>query len=503
MAASTATAGAPLVLAIDQGTTSTRAILFDAALRPVAVAQRELPQIYPAHGWVEHDPEAIWHDTVAVCRQVLAQARGTVAAIGIANQRETAMVWDRASGRPIHNAIVWQDRRTTARCRALAEAGCEAELAARTGLVLDPYFSASKIAWILDHCNARAAAARGALAAGTIDSFLLWRLTGGLVHATDATNAARTALYNIHEGAWDTEMLRLFGVPAALLAEVRDNAAAFGVSDAAVLGQPIAIAAMAGDQQAALIGHACFAPGDLKCTYGTGAFMIANTGATPRASANRLLTTIGYRLGSVVTYALEGSIFTTGAAVQWLRDGLGLFRDAGETADLAACVPDSGGVYLVPALTGLGAPYWDAEARGLICGIDRTTRAAHLVRAALEAVAFQTCDLIGAMRGDGVADTISRGAALRVDGGMTVNPWLMQALADLTGLPVARAAVAETTALGVACLAALQCGLQGSLAELAALYRPDRVWQPSLAESERAARYEGWQRAVRRARMLA
>ena len=484
------------ILAIDQGTTSTRAILFDARLRPVAMAQRALPQVYPAHGWVEHDPEAIWSATVVVCREVLARLAGPVAGIGITNQRETAVIWDRATGRPIHNAIVWQDRRTAERCQAMFAAGNEPEVAARTGLRLDPYFSATKLGWLLDHTGTRARAERGELAAGTIDSFLLWRLTGGRVHATDATNAARTALFNIHANRWDPDLLRLFGVPAALLPEVRDNTAAFGTTDAAILGRPIAVRAMAGDQQAALVGHACFAPGDLKCTYGTGAFMIANTGDTPVASANRLLTTIGYRLAGRITYALEGSIFVTGAAVQWLRDGLGLFRDAAETAALAASVPDSGGVYMVPALTGLGAPHWDSDARGLICGLDRQATAAHLVRATLEAVAFQTHDLIGAMRGDGIAD----GAVLRVDGGMTANAWLMQCLADITALPVARAAVAETTALGVASLAALQAGLCGSLDEVAALYRPDRTWHPSMPETRRGPLLQGWQAAVRRAR---
>ena len=490
------TAGGPLLLAIDQGTTSTRAIVFDAGLRPVATAQRALPQIFPAHGWVEHDPEEIWQATVAVCREALAASPGPVAAIGITNQRETTVVWERDTGRPVHNAIVWQDRRTAARCRELAEAGCEPLVTQRSGLLLDPYFSASKIGWILDHTDMRARAERGELAFGTIDSFLLWRLTGGRVHATDATNAARTALFNIHENRWDAELLALFGVPAAMLPEVRDNAGEFGTTDADILGTPITIAAMAGDQQAALVGHACFTPGDLKCTYGTGAFMIANTGPVARASANRLLTTIGYRLGGAITYALEGSIFTTGAAVQWLRDGLGLVRDAADSAALAASVPDSGGVYVVPALTGLGAPWWDAEARGLICGLDRQVTAAHIVRATLESVAFQTGDLIGAMRRDGIADE----AALRVDGGMTANEWLLQALADITGLPVARAPVAETTALGVARLAALQSGLCGSLAEIAGLHRPDRVWQPQLAAADREARRHGWLDAVARAR---
>lgn len=486
----------PMILALDQGTTSTRAILFDTTLRPHAMAQRELAQIYPADGWVEHDPEEIWAASLAVCREVLATSAAPVAALGITNQRESVVLWERATGRPVHHAICWQDRRTAARCAAMVAAGEEPALTRRTGLVLDPYFSASKIAWMLDDAGLRARAEAGALAVGTIESFLLWRLTGGRVHASDASNAARTALFNIHTGAWDADLLRLWRVPACLLPEVTDNAADFGTTEAALFGTPIAIAAMAGDQQAALIGHGCLAPGDLKCTYGTGAFMVANTGTAARTSASRLLTTIAYRLGGQITYALEGSIFTTGAAVQWLRDGLGLIESAAATAALAASVPDSGGIHVVPALTGLGAPYWDAEARGLICGITRQTTAAHLVRATLESVAWQSLDLIGAMRGDGMADP----PALRVDGGMSANAWLMQCLADRTGLPVARAALAETTALGVACLAALQAGLGGSLAEIAGRQQPDRCWQPAMDEAERARGYRGWRKAVSRAR---
>jgi glycerol kinase len=483
------------ILAIDQGTTSTRAVLFDAHARPLHVAQRALPQVYPGHGWVEHDPELIWADTLATCREALAHARSPIAAIGITNQRETTVVWDRRTGRPIHNAIVWQDRRTAARCAELAAAGHEPAVTQRSGLVIDPYFSVSKIAWILQHADALAAARRGDLAFGTIDSFLLWRLTGG-VHATDATNAARTGLFNIHDGQWDPALLDLYGIPAAMLPEVRDNAADFGVTQPGLFDGSIAIGAMAGDQQAALVGHACFSPGDIKCTYGTGAFMIANTGPAPVASGNRLLTTIAYRLGGVVTYALEGSIFVTGAAVQWLRDGLGLLQSAAQSAELAASVPDSGGVYVVPALTGLGAPHWDAEARGLVCGLDRQATAAHVVRATLEAVCFQTCDLIEAMRRDGIPAM----PALRVDGGMTANAWLMQRLADLTLLPVERAAVAETTALGVACLAGLQAGVFGSLAEIAQRRTPDGTWQPTGAPEQRHALYAGWHKAVQRAR---
>ena len=486
---------APTILAIDQGTTSTRAILFGGDGAVLRSAARALPQIYPGHGWVEHDPEVFWADTVATCREVL--DGGTApAAIGITNQRETTVIWDRRTGKPIHNAIVWQDRRTAGRCADLVAAGHEAMVTARSGLVIDPYFSATKAAWILEHAGARDAARRGELAFGTVDSFLLWRLTGGRVHATDATNAARTGLFNIHDGTWDPALLDLYGIPAAMLPEVRDNAADFGTTQAGVIGAAVMVGAMAGDQQAALVGHACFAPGEVKCTYGTGAFMIANTGAAPVASGNRLLTTVGYRLGGVTTYALEGSIFVTGAAVQWLRDGLGLIRTAGESADVAASVPDSGGVYVVPALTGLGAPYWDADARGLICGMDRQATAAHLVRATLEAVCFQTRDLIEAMRRDGIPDM----PVLRVDGGMTANGWLMGCMADLTGLPVERAAVAETTALGAASLAGLQAGVFGSLADIERRRTPDRIWQPSGSAGQRDALYAGWQDAVRRAR---
>ena len=492
--------GAATILAIDQGTTSTRAILFDERLGVVATAQRELAQIYPAHGWVEHDPEAIWADTVAVCRAVLAEAPGPVAGIAITNQRETAVVWDRRTGVPVHNAIVWQDRRTADLCRALHAEGVEEEVSARSGLIVDPYFSATKIAWILDHADVRRAAERGDLAAGTVDSFLLWRLTGGRVHATDSTNAARTALFNIHDGVWDPELLRIFGVPAAVLPDVRDNAADFGTSHDSVLGRTLPVLAMAGDQQAALVGHGCFAPGDLKCTYGTGAFMIANTGDAPVRSRNRLLTTVGYRVAGRTTYALEGSLFNTGALMQWLRDGLGLLRDTADSAALAASVADNGGVVVVPALTGLGAPHWDPEARGLICGLSRASSAAHVVRAALESVAFQTFDLIAAMGRDGVAGHDGTAAGgLKVDGGMTANAWLMQCLADVVDAPVARAGVAETTALGVAGLGWLQAGAIGSLSDIAALCRPDRTWRPAITGERRDAMLASWRTALRRA----
>ncbi len=484
----------PTILAIDQGTTSSRAILFDQGGTVLRTAQRALPQIYPGHGWVEHDPEVIWADTLATCREVLDGANPAV--LGITNQRETTVVWDRRTGRPIHNAIVWQDRRTAARCAALVASGHEPMVTARSGLVIDPYFSASKIAWIIEHTHTRDAAARGDLAFGTIDCFLLWRLTGGRVHATDAANAARTGLYNIHTGTWDPALLDLYGIHPALLPDVTDNAAAFGTTEPGLLPHAVAIGAMAGDQQAALVGHACFAPGDVKCTYGTGAFMIANTGPTPIASHNRLLTTVGYRLNGVTTYALEGGIFVTGAAIQWLRDGLGLLQRASDSSAIAASVADSAGVYVVPALTGLGAPYWDAGARGLICGMDRGATAAHIVRATLEAVCYQTADLIEAMRRDGNPDM----PALRVDGGMTSNDWLMQRMADLTRLPVERAAVMETTALGVACLAGLEAGLFGSLTDIAGRRSPDRIWQPTGTVADRDTLYAGWTAAVQRAR---
>jgi len=444
---------------------------------------------------VEHDPEVIWADTVATCREVIEDA--VPAVIGITNQRETTIIWERRSGRAIHNAIVWQDRRTAARCADLISSGHEPMVTARTGLVIDPYFSATKIAWLLDHTQTHAAARRGELAFGTIDSFLLWRLTGGRVHATDATNAARTGLYNIHIGEWDRDLLELYGIPAALLPDIGDNTADFGTTAPGLLPGTIGIGAMAGDQQAALVGHACFEAGDIKCTYGTGAFMIANTGKRPVASGNRLLTTVGYRLRGVTTYTLEGGIFVTGAAVQWLRDGLGLLQHAAESAAMAASVPDSAGVYVVPALTGLGAPYWDADARGLICGMDRAATAAHLVRATLEAVCYQTLDLIEAMRLDGIPPM----PALRVDGGMAGNDWLMQRMAEITRLPVERAAVTETTALGVACLAGLQAGLFGSLDDIAQRRMPDRSWQPSGTVLERDDLYAGWKKAVQRARM--
>ncbi len=491
-------AGPRHILAIDQGTTSTRAIVFDAAGVPRAAAQEELRQIFPAEGWVEHDPAEIWAATLAVCGQALAGAglaARDMAAIGITNQRETTILWERESGRPVMNAIVWQDRRTAGLCGRLVEDGHEDMVARKTGLVVDPYFSASKIAWILDNvAGARDRAERGELAFGTVDAFLLWRLTG--VHATDATNAARTMLFDIHEQAWDDELLDLFGVPRAILPEVRDNSGEFGVAQAAHLGGEIPVTGMAGDQQAACVGQACFGPGMTKCTFGTGAFVLMNTGSAPVTSANRLLTTLAYRLEGRPVYAVEGSIFNAGTAVQWLRDGLGLIADAGETEALAAGIPDTGGVYLVPAFTGLGAPYWDPAARGAVLGLTRDSGRAEIARAALESVCYQTRDLMTAMAEDGAA----RPAALRVDGGMVANDWFLQYLADILDLPVERPAVVETTALGAAYLAGLGVGLYGSLEDVAGQWRCQRRFEPKLAAERRERLYAGWLEAVRRVR---
>ncbi len=491
------------ILAIDQGTTSSRAMIFDAAGTPMARAQQELKQHYPGEGWVEHDPEDIWRDTVAVANEALARARLTaadIAGIGITNQRETTIVWERSTGRPIHPAIVWQDRRTAGACEELLADGAGPMVQAKTGLLIDSYFSATKIAWILDAVSgARASAEKGALAFGTVDSFLLWRLSGGKQHRTDATNAARTMLFDIHRSDWDDELLKLFRVPKAMLPEVLDNAADFGVTDRGVLGEAVPIAGMAGDQQAATIGQTCFEPGQVKSTYGTGCFVLLNTGKRAVPSKNRLLTTIAYRLAGRTTYALEGSIFAAGSTIQWLRDGLRLLANAGESEALARARPGTGNVYLVPAFTGLGAPYWDPHARGAILGLTRDAGIADIVRSALEAVCYQTRDLLGAM----IADSGDTPVALRVDGGMTVNDWTMQRLADLLGVPVERPVVTETTALGAAYLAGLQTGLFGGLAELPRLWARDRRFEPAMDEAERNRRYHGWTDAVRRIRTTA
>ncbi|HET7716728.1 MAG TPA: glycerol kinase GlpK [Bauldia sp.] len=489
------------ILAIDQGTTSSRAIVFDARMRIVGVAQKEFRQHFPKPGWVEHDPEEIWETVVSTCRAALRKAKvkpSAVAGIGITNQRETTVVWNRKTGKPIHPAIVWQDRRTADACAALRKAGIELEVTTRTGLLLDPYFSATKLAWLLDHVKgARERAERGELAFGTIDAFLIWRLTGGKVHATDATNASRTMLFNIHDGVWDDELLRVFHVPRAVLPEARDCAADFGVAEPGILGAAIPILGVAGDQQAATVGQACFEPGMLKSTYGTGCFALLNTGDRPVTSRNRLLTTIAYQLDGKRTYALEGSIFVAGAAVQWLRDGLQIIKRAPETQALARKVDAGHGVYFVPALVGLGAPHWDAEARGAIFGITRGTTRAEIARAALESVAFQTRDLLEAMRGDW-EDAATASTVLRVDGGMVSSDWTMQFLADILGAPVDRPKVLETTALGAAYLAGLRAGLYPSTGQFAKTWRSERRFKPKMRPAEREALYAGWKRAVAR-----
>ena len=486
------------LLAIDQGTTSTRAIVFDAALKPVATAQQEFAQLYPAPGRVEHDVEDIWSTTVATVRAAIARAgiaAKTIAAIGIANQRETTIVWERATGRPIHNAIVWQDRRTADACAALRERGDEPAIAARTGLLLDPYFSATKIAWLLDHVDgARAAAQAGRLAFGTVDSFLLWRLTGGKLHATDATNAARTLLMNIRAGSWDSELCELFGVPEVMLAPIHDCAGDFGSTD--LFGSSMRILGVAGDQQAATVGQGCFAPGMVKSTYGTGCFALLNTGHQPVASTNRLLTTIAYQLEGQRTYALEGAIFVAGAAVQWLRDALKVIATAPDVNALAAAADSAEQIYLVPAFVGLGAPWWDAQARGAIYGLTRKSGVAELARAALEAVGYQTRDLLEAMRADWPASGAS--SVLRVDGGMAASDVTMQFLADILALPVDRPAVMETTALGAAYLAGRAAGLCPDLAGFAATWQRERRFEPQIDAATRERKWAGWRDAVAR-----
>jgi glycerol kinase len=486
------------VLAIDQGTTSTRGIVFNDQARTVSIAQREFPQHYPAPGWVEHDAEDIWRDTLATAREAIDKsgvgARG-IAAVGITNQRETAVVWERSSGKPIHRAIVWQDRRTAEQCARLKSDGAENLVRQRTGLLLDPYFSGTKVAWLLDQVpGARARAERGELAFGTIDCFLLWRLTAGKVHATDVTNASRTLLFDIHRGQWDEELLRLIRVPRALLPEVRDSSEIYGETAPGLFEQAIPIGGIAGDQQAALVGQACFEPGMAKSTYGTGCFLLLNTGETPVLSQNRMLTTPAYRIRGRTTYAMEGSIFAAGAAIKWLRDGLGLIGNAAESAALAKRVPDSHGVYMVPAFVGLGAPHWEPNARGLICGLTLDATGAHLARAALESVAFQTRDLTAAMAGDGA----HRAAAIRVDGGMAANDWFCQFLADVVDAHVERPTELETTALGAAFLAGLATGVWPDLKALSATWASGAVFKPGMAPTRRAELVAGWSTALRR-----
>lgn len=487
------------VLAIDQGTTSSRAIIFNESLDIVAIAQQEFSQFFPQSGWVEHDPEEIWQSTINTCREALERAGISAAelgAIGITNQRETTLIWDRATGRPIYRAIVWQDRRTTEFCTELKEKGHEKVVTDKTGLLVDPYFSGTKINWILDNVvGARQQAEAGKLAFGTVDSFLLWRLTGGSVHATDATNAARTMIFNIHDNCWDRELLDLLNIPASLLPEVHDCSAEFGMTSPEVLGGQIPICGIAGDQQAALVGQACFKPGMLKSTYGTGCFAVLNTGTEAVRSYNNLLTTIGYRIDGVTTYALEGSIFVAGAAVQWMRDAMGLIENTSDSGGLARTADQNQDVYLVPAFTGLGAPHWDAEARGAIFGITRSTGPAELSRAALESVCYQTRDLLEVMQNDWQQENAP---VLRVDGGMVASNFTMQFLADILNAPVDRPATLETTAVGAAYLAGLQRNIYPAPEEFAKSWKLDRQFTPNLGEDIRVRKYRGWKDAVRR-----
>jgi glycerol kinase len=485
------------ILAIDQGTTSSRAILFDADMHIAGVAQREFAQHYPDSGWVEHDVADLWHTVAGTCREVVERAGldpSDIAGIGITNQRETTIVWDRRSGEPIHRAIVWQDRRTARICERLKAEGHEALVTERTGLLLDPYFSGTKLHWLLQEVDgARARAEAGELLFGTVDSYLVWKLTGGAVHATDATNACRTMLYNIHEGRWDDAVCELLGVPMGMLPEVRDCAADFGTTD--LLGGSVPILGVAGDQQAATLGQACFEPGMLKSTYGTGCFALLNVGDRPVASTHRLLSTVAYQFDGKPTYALEGAIFVAGAVVQWLRDGLGIIGTASDTGPLAERADPNQRLYLVPAFTGLGAPYWDADARGAIYGLTRGSGPAEFARAALESVGYQTRDLLEAMALDvgGLGETV-----LRVDGGMSASDWSMQFLSDVLGAPVDRPEVLETTALGAAWLAGMRAGVYPGREGFAAAWKLERRFEPRMDAGERDARYAGWRDAVRR-----
>ncbi|MEQ1955339.1 glycerol kinase GlpK [Mesorhizobium sp. CN2-181] len=488
------------ILAIDQGTTSTRAIVFDGLMKPAGAGQKEFTQIYPASGWVEHDPEEIWHSVVWSVREALRKSDVTaadIAAVGITNQRETVVIWDKVTGKPIHNAIVWQDRRTAPLCEKLRKQGLEQKFSRKTGLLLDPYFSGPKIAWLLDKVKgARKRAEKGELLAGTIDTFLVWRLTGGKVHATDATNASRTLVYNIEKNLWDEELLDILKIPAALLPEVKDCADDFGITEKSLFGAEIKILGVAGDQHAATIGQACFEPGMMKSTYGTGCFAVLNTGADLVRSKNRLLTTIAYRLDGKTTYALEGSIFIAGAAVQWLRDGARMISKAADSGDLAERADPAQEVYLVPAFVGLGAPHWDAEARGAIFGLTRNSGPAEFARAALESVAFQTRDLLDAMKKDwkgGKSSTV-----LRVDGGMVASDWTMQRLADILDAPVDRPTVLETTALGAAWLAGSRAGVWPDARAFAKSWALERRFDPAMDGQTRTAKLKGWRDAVRR-----
>lgn len=489
------------ILVIDQGTTSTRSIVFDRAFVPVATAQREFPQHFPHPGWVEHDPRDLWETSLATLREALTKAglaASDIAAIGLTNQRETVVIWDRETGAPIAPAIVWQDRRTAEVCNSLNAEGCEALVSERSGLLIDPYFSATKIAWLLDNVpGARARAERGDLAFGTVDSFLLWQLTGGAVHATDVTNASRTMLFDITAGAWDAELLRLFRVPEALLPEVRDTAGLFGTTAKGWLGREVPVLAMVGDQQASLVGQACFAPGLAKVTYGTGAFMLLNTGEVRPRSRHRLLTTIAYQWDGTRAYALEGAIFSAGSTVQWLRDSLGIISTAAESTALAAQADESQPVYLVPAFVGLGAPHWRSDARATLSGLTRGTTRREIARAALESVGYQTLDLLDAMRADMAHAGLARTeAVLRVDGGMSDSDFTMQFIADILALPVDRPQVRETTALGAAFLAGWRAGLYGGPEAFAANWHLDRRFTPQMAADRRDGKIKGWQAAV-------
>jgi glycerol kinase len=491
---------AGFVLAIDQGTTSSRAIVFDGEMKVAGVGQQEFTQHYPASGWVEHDAEEIWASVVSTCRAALKSASKSaddIAAIGITNQRETVVIWDKATGKPIHRAIVWQDRRTAPLCEKLKREGLEKRFSQKTGLLLDPYFSGTKIAWLLDNVKgARKRAEKGELLAGTIDCFLVWRLTGGKVHATDATNASRTLVYNIATNSWDDELLKILRIPRQLLPEVKDCAADFGLAEKSLFGAEIPILGVAGDQQAATIGQACFQPGMMKSTYGTGCFAILNTGTDLVRSKNRLLTTIAYRLNGKTNYALEGSIFIAGAAVQWLRDGAKMISKAADSGELAARADPTQNIYLVPAFVGLGAPHWDANARGAVFGLTRNSGPAEFARAALESVAFQTRDLLDAMKKDwkgGSAKTV-----LRVDGGMVASDWTMQRLADMLDAPVDRPTILETTALGAAWLAGSKAGVWPNAKAFARSWALDRRFKPAMNEAERARKLKGWRDAVRR-----
>lgn len=485
------------IMAIDQGTTSSRAILFDEGMKITAMAQEEFAQHYPASGWVEHDPADLWSTTVSVCREVVSKAgvsAEAIVAIGITNQRETTIVWDKETGEPLYNAIVWQDRRTADYCADMVSKGHEATVTEKTGLLFDPYFSSTKLKWVLDKVDgARERARRGEILFGTVDSYIIWKLTGGKVHATDATNACRTMLYDIHKGRWSSTMCDLLDIPIEMLPEVKDSAADFGATEPEFLGRSIPILGVAGDQQAATVGQACFEPGMMKSTYGTGCFALMNTGAAPVRSENRLLTTIAYQLDGVPTYALEGSIFIAGAVVQWLRDGLKIISAAPETGPMADSADETQSLIMVPAFTGLGAPYWKPDCRGAIFGLTRNSGPNEFARAALESVGFQTRDLLEAMTAD--SPDID-GGILRVDGGMSASDWTMQFLSNIIGASVDRPEVQETTALGAAWLAGMKAGIYPDQEAFAANWRLEKRFDPSMGEADRNARYEGWKRAV-------